>query len=182
VDDVFRGNGERRHGHSNLRFQSSFKSSGSARRSYRDGSCGFAAFYVDTARASGLDETDRRVYLRAMEERGHHCIVLAKGDIAVANELGFKVFDDEHLDKAKSFFDVKACRPNGSRCLIRGDLQTRDPQGIPLEFYARMDRLPRIHQKYALYRGVKRCGSIISTASARRQGGSPLLQLDRISD
>jgi catechol 2,3-dioxygenase-like lactoylglutathione lyase family enzyme len=33
--------------------------------------------------------------------------------------------------------------------------RTRDPQGIPLEFYARMDRLPPIHQKYALYSGVK---------------------------
>ena len=33
--------------------------------------------------------------------------------------------------------------------------RTRDPLGIPLEFYSRMDRLPPIHQKYALYRGVK---------------------------
>ena len=28
-------------------------------------------------------------------------------------------------------------------------------QGVPLEFYAHMDRLPPIHQKYALYKGVK---------------------------
>jgi catechol 2,3-dioxygenase len=27
--------------------------------------------------------------------------------------------------------------------------------GIPLEFYHKMDRLPSIHQQYALYRGVK---------------------------
>ena len=27
--------------------------------------------------------------------------------------------------------------------------------GIPLEFYHKMDRLDPIHQKYALYRGVK---------------------------
>jgi len=33
--------------------------------------------------------------------------------------------------------------------------RTRDPQGIPLEFYCRMERLPPIHQKYALYKGVK---------------------------
>ena len=31
-------------------------------------------------------------------------------------------------------------------------LRTRDPWGIPLEFYRQMDRLPPIHQKYRLYR------------------------------
>ncbi len=34
-------------------------------------------------------------------------------------------------------------------------MRTRDPLGIPLEFYCRMERLPPIHQKYALYKGVK---------------------------
>jgi catechol 2,3-dioxygenase len=34
-------------------------------------------------------------------------------------------------------------------------LRANDPQGVPLEFYARMERLPPVHQKYALYRGVK---------------------------
>ena len=34
-------------------------------------------------------------------------------------------------------------------------LQARDPWGMPLEFYASMDRLPPIHQKYKLYAGVK---------------------------
>jgi len=34
-------------------------------------------------------------------------------------------------------------------------LRTSDLFGVPLEFYARMDRLPPIHQKYTLYRGVK---------------------------
>ncbi|RVC41078.1 3,4-dihydroxyphenylacetate 2,3-dioxygenase, partial [Mesorhizobium sp. M4B.F.Ca.ET.088.02.2.1] len=33
--------------------------------------------------------------------------------------------------------------------------RTRDPHGIPLEFYSKMERLPPIHQKYALYKGVK---------------------------
>jgi len=34
-------------------------------------------------------------------------------------------------------------------------LRTRDAQGIPIEFYCKMDRLAPIHQKYKLYRGVK---------------------------
>ncbi len=47
-------------------------------------------------------------------------------------------------------------RPNGSTRPYQGrTLRTRDPWGIPLEFYVRMDRLPTIHQQYRLYHGVK---------------------------
>lgn len=113
-------------------------------------------FYVDTLGLQVSDENDRRIYLRAMEERGHHCIVLEQGDIAVANELGFKVQDDEHLDRAKAFFDVRGLPTTWVHVPYQGrTFRTKDPQGIPLEFYAKMDRLPAIHQKYALYRGVK---------------------------
>ncbi|TPK62945.1 3,4-dihydroxyphenylacetate 2,3-dioxygenase [Mesorhizobium sp. B2-4-19] len=114
------------------------------------------AFYVDTLGLQVTDETSGAIYLRAMEERGHHCIVLRKATTPDARDLGFKVFSDEDLDKAAHFFKGKGLpvdwveRPYQSRTF-----RTRDPHGIPLEFYAEMARLPPIHQKYALYRGVK---------------------------
>lgn len=114
------------------------------------------AFYVDTLGLQVTDETSEAIYLRALEERGHHCIVLRQSGRAEARDLGFKVYDDEDLDKAAHFFRSKDLpvewveRPYQARTF-----RTRDPQGIPLEFYARMDRLPPIHQKYALYKGVK---------------------------
>ena len=114
------------------------------------------AFYVDTLGLQVTDETSGAIYLRAMEERGHHCIVLRKASTPEARDLGFKVFSDEDLDKAAHFFKGKGLpvdwveRPYQSRTF-----RTRDPHGIPLEFYSRMDRLPPIHQKYALYKGVK---------------------------
>jgi len=114
------------------------------------------AFYVDTLGLQVTDETPGLLYLRAMEERGHHCIVLRQSDRAEASVLGFKVFDEAELDKAAAFFAARGLpvewieRPYQSRTF-----RTCDPQGIPLEFYARMDRLAPIHQKYALYRGVK---------------------------
>ncbi len=37
------------------------------------------AFYVDTLGLQVTDEDDETLYLRAMEERGHHCLVLRKG-------------------------------------------------------------------------------------------------------
>ncbi len=114
------------------------------------------AFYVDTLGLQVTHEDGEVIMLRALEERGHHCIVLRKGDEPAAEHLGFKLFDEADLDRAEQFFRDKDLpvewveRPFQSRTL-----RTRDPFGVPLEFYARMDRLPPIHQQYALYRGVK---------------------------
>jgi len=113
-------------------------------------------FYVDTLGLQLTDKTATHVYLRAMEERGHHCIVLKKADAASANVLGFKTFDEADLDRAETYFKAKGRpvawieRPYQGRTLL-----TSDCHGIPLEFYHRMDRLETIHQHYALYRGVK---------------------------
>lgn len=113
-------------------------------------------FYVDTLGLQVTDETEDAIYLRALEERGHHCIVLRKSDSSVARELGFKVYDEADLDKAASWFEGKGLpvewveRPYQARTF-----RTRDVHGTPLEFYAKMDRLEPIHQKYALYRGVR---------------------------
>ena len=114
------------------------------------------AFYVDLLGLQVTDEDERTIYLRAMEERGHHCIVLKKADAAGADHLGFKLFDEGDLERAEVFFAKKGLpvewveRPYQSRTL-----RTSDPHGIPLEFYVTMDRLPPIHQRYELYHGAR---------------------------
>ena len=40
------------------------------------------AFYVDTLGLQVTDEDRHRIYLRAMEERGHHSLVLQQADSA----------------------------------------------------------------------------------------------------
>lgn len=113
-------------------------------------------FYVEMLGLQVTQEDESRVYLRAMEERGHHCIVLVQADTAEVGVLGFKLFDEPDLDKAAEFFTAKGLpvdwveRPHMGRTL-----RTRDPWGVPLEFYVKMDRLEPIHQKYRLYNGVK---------------------------
>ena len=114
------------------------------------------AFYVDTLGLQVSTETQDAIYLRAMEERGHHSIHLIKSDTASVGVLGFKVWDDQDLDRLETFFQSKDLpterieKPHFGRIL-----KSRDPWGIPLEFYAKMDRLEPIHQKYKLYNGVK---------------------------
>jgi len=114
------------------------------------------AFYVDTLGLQVTDETADTIWLRALEERGHHCIILRKAPVAEARDLGFKVWDEDHLDRAAAFFADKGLPVDWVERPYQGrTFRTRDPQGIPLELYARMDRLPPIHQHYALYKGVK---------------------------
>ena len=114
------------------------------------------AFYVDTLGLQVSAETQDAIYLRAMEERGHHSIHLIKSDTASVGVLGFKVWDDQDLDRLETFFQSKGRptewieKPHFGRIL-----KSRDPWGIPLEFYSKMDRLEPIHQKYKLYNGVK---------------------------
>lgn len=114
-------------------------------------------FYTEILGFQVSDETSDHVYLRAMEERGHHCVILQKSDQpGTVNVMGFKTFDEADLDKAKTYFDAKGRptkwveRPYQGRTLL-----TSDNSGIPIEFYHKMDRLASLHQKYELYRGVK---------------------------
>jgi len=113
-------------------------------------------FYVDTLGLQVTDETDSVIYLRAMEERGHHCIVLHQADKGEVSVLGFKVYSEEDLDKAEAFFKEQNLPTQWIEKPYTGrTLKTQDPWGVPLEFYATMEKLPSIHQKYKLYNGVK---------------------------
>ena len=114
------------------------------------------AFWADTIGLQVTDESGERIYLRAMEERGHHCIVLQRGEQPGAEVLGFKVFSEEDLDKAAAFLTRRGLPVSWAERPYQGrTLSTTDPLGIPLEFYFQMDKLPSVHQKYALYKGVK---------------------------
>ncbi len=114
------------------------------------------AFWADTVGLQVTGETPDRLYLRAMEERGHHCVILQKGDAAAANILGFKVFSEEDLDKAEAFFRRQGLPAAFVEEPFQGrTLRTRDLLGIPLEFYFQMEKRPSVHQQYALYKGVR---------------------------
>lgn len=114
------------------------------------------AFYVDTLGLQVSHEEPGALYLRALEERGHHCLVLRERREIAAGALAFKLYDDPDLDRARAFFEARDLpveeveRPFQGRTLL-----VRDPQGVPLEFYVRMKRLAPIHQEYSRYRGVR---------------------------
>ncbi len=113
-------------------------------------------FYVDTFGLQVTFEDSNAIYLRAMEERGHHCLILQKSDSPRVNVLGFKLYDEPDLEKAAKWFEEQGLPVSWEERPFMGKiLRTRDPMGIPLEFFVRMDLLKPIHQKYKLYHGVR---------------------------
>ena len=113
-------------------------------------------FYVDTLGLQISFADNTHIYLRALEERGHHCVILKLADSATVGVLGFKVWDESDLDKAADWFADKGLPISWIKRPFMGRvLRTQDPMGVPLEFYTKMDRLPPIHQQYRLYHGVK---------------------------
>src|SRR5215468_5189283 len=74
------------------------------------GACDLArsrAFYVDCLGLLVTDETADAIYLRAVEERNHHSIVLHRSGEPVVRTLGFKVASEEDLDRAAFWFGRK---------------------------------------------------------------------------
>lgn len=114
------------------------------------------AFYADLIGLQVVDEDANSVFLRAMEERGHHCVSLTRAARPAANALGFKLFEEADLDRAEQFFaDLGLPAEWVARPFMGRTLRVRDPWGAPLEFYATMERRPPMHQRYDLYRGAR---------------------------
>jgi catechol 2,3-dioxygenase len=113
------------------------------------------AFYADTLGLHVEDETGGAIYLRGLEERQHHSLVLRGCDRAIAHPLGFKVASEEDLDKAARHFRASGIVHAFVERAYQGrTLQATDPQGMPIELYFEMEKREPLLQKYAHYKGV----------------------------
>ncbi|WP_067925259.1 3,4-dihydroxyphenylacetate 2,3-dioxygenase [Alicyclobacillus shizuokensis] len=114
-------------------------------------------FYVDVLGFVVTAETQGRLYLRGVEERVHHSLVLTEGERAAVHHLGLRVASEADLDLIAG-----QCQDQGLRTvwLEAGEelgqgraLRVVDPAGFPLEFFAAMDAAPSHHQLYHLHKG-----------------------------
>lgn len=113
-------------------------------------------FYHEVLGLAVTDETDQRVYMRGMEERSHHCVVLVQAAKASVAAMGYRVWAEEDLDKAHAWFAEQGRDVAWVERAHQGrTLRTSDNAGMPIELHYEMERLPSIHQQYAQYRGVK---------------------------
>ena len=113
------------------------------------------AYWVDALGFIVTEEASDVLYLRGLEERGHHCVVLRQADAPIVRRLGFRVFDDEDLDRAAHYFSRRGLPHAWTQQPHQGrTLQATDPLGMPLEFCVSMDRAERLLQQYGKYHGA----------------------------
>jgi len=114
------------------------------------------AFWVEALGFVVTAETPHALYLRGLEERCHHSVVLRRTEMPIVRRLGFRVFDEEDLDRAALFFGHAGLPHAWAEVPYQGrTLQATDPLGMPLEFFAVMDGAERMLQQYGAYHGAR---------------------------
>ena len=111
-------------------------------------------FYENAVGLHVEDRDDKTVFLRGSEEHQHHSLVLRKAATAACNRLGFKVGNEQDLDKAAAFFSENGITYAFAEQPFQGrTLQFTDPFGFQIELYASMEKRPHLLRRYDLYKG-----------------------------
>ena len=114
------------------------------------------AFYVDCLGYLVTDETPDALYLRAVEERNHHSIVLRKDKEPIGHALGFKLGSEEDIDRAAAWFKARDLPVSFPDVPYQGrTLRTADPFGMPLDLYFKMDQAQHALRRYSAYQGAR---------------------------
>lgn len=114
------------------------------------------AFYVDCLGYLVTAEANGALYLRGIEERNHHSLVLTLADAPRVDAIGFKLASEEDLDRAAFYFARKGLPTSFPEVPYQGrTLRTVDSVGMPIDFYARMDQTESMLRKYALHKGAR---------------------------
>jgi catechol 2,3-dioxygenase len=112
------------------------------------------AFYENAIGLHVEDADSEAVYLRGSEEHQHHSLVLRKAKDNACRRMGFKVGNENDLDKAAAFLRDNGIASSFSEQPFQGrTLQFTDPLGYPIELYAKMDKRPHLLRRYDLYKG-----------------------------
>ena len=115
-------------------------------------------FYVDllgfTETASDADH----LYLRCVEDRQHHSLLLRRSPHAGVGHIAFKVAGDDALDRLARRFKAlelptRWLAPGEERGQGRA-LRVQDPLGFPIEYHAAMDEAPWLIQQFHRHHGA----------------------------
>jgi 3,4-dihydroxyphenylacetate 2,3-dioxygenase len=114
------------------------------------------AFYADCLGLVVTAEDRAAVYLRGLEERNHHSVVLRKADAPCVHATAFKLASEEDLDRAAFYFARKGLPTSFPEVPCQGrTLRTVDSVGMPIDFYARMDQADSLLRQYGAYKGAR---------------------------
>jgi 3,4-dihydroxyphenylacetate 2,3-dioxygenase len=115
-------------------------------------------FYVDLLGLVPTAETAGALYLRGLEERLHHSIVLRSGPEPIVDHVAFRVRRPEDLPLVASAFEALGCPAHTVEGVELGQgpaVRVHDPLGFPLEFFHEMEHAECLLQRFDLYRGAR---------------------------
>ncbi|NMP21123.1 3,4-dihydroxyphenylacetate 2,3-dioxygenase [Sulfobacillus harzensis] len=116
------------------------------------------AFYVDTLGFVLTSEDEEHLYLRGLEDRVHHNLVLTLADHAGAGHVGFRVASPADLDELETLAQHQGLfhqRVRDNTEFGVGDaLRVQDPFGFPIEFFYETRAVPWMLQAYDAYHGA----------------------------
>ena len=114
------------------------------------------AFYEGTLGLHVEEASAQTVYLRGMEERQHHSLILVQAAAPFAHALGLRVASEEDLDRAAQWCQLNRLQAGFVERAYQGrTLEIIDPSGLPIELHASMERRENLLQQYGLYKGVQ---------------------------
>lgn len=112
------------------------------------------AFYEGAIGLHAEDATADALYLRGVEERQHHSLVLKQVPEPYCECIGLKVASEEDLDRAADYFSTRGLPFGFVEVPFQGrTLRATDPFGLPIELYFAMEKRDRLLQQYGCYRG-----------------------------
>jgi catechol 2,3-dioxygenase len=116
------------------------------------------AFYVDLLGFVETAHDDTHLYLRCLEDREHHSLVLCQRPQAGVSHIAFRVCSPDDLE---SLSQLATQHHLPQRWVTDEEqsqgraLRMQDPSGLTLEFYVTMDKVPRLLQEYHLHKPVQ---------------------------
>ena len=116
-------------------------------------------FYVDALGFVETEADENHIYLRGYEEQNHHSLLLKKSDKAAVEVISYKVYAEEELDKIEEVVKKNDLAykwvPKGEQHAVGRALRVQDVSGLSLEFYAEMDKVESLLQRYDLQKGSR---------------------------
>ncbi len=117
-------------------------------------------FYVDLLGLTVTEETPDALYLRAIEERLHHSLVLRQGGEPHVGHIAYRVWQPQDLALLEAHFAALGCSTHWVDEEVElgqgpgAALRVQDPLGFPVEFFHEMRPAERLLQRFDLQRGA----------------------------
>lgn len=113
-------------------------------------------FYVDTLGFQVTEEDSGHIYLRGLEDRVHHCLVLSQGKRTGLGHMAFRLYSEEDMDRAASLLHSMGIRTaEKEEEGVGRAIRFTDSFGFPVEFFHSIGEAPWLIQRYGLYSGAK---------------------------